>query len=98
VRFWKAEDGWGVIDSSDTPGGCWAHFSHLVGFGHTPAGQEVTFDFEAAAQDGYRFRATEVRPEGGVPDWPTVVVTGPSDAYRSTLTLEFDDPDEAGTP
>jgi cold shock CspA family protein len=29
VRFWHRDEGWGVIDSPDTPGGCWAHFSHL---------------------------------------------------------------------
>jgi CspA family cold shock protein len=29
VRVWHREEGWGVIDSPDTPGGCWAHFSHL---------------------------------------------------------------------
>jgi CspA family cold shock protein len=29
VRFWHRDEGFGVIDSPDTPGGCWAHFSHL---------------------------------------------------------------------
>jgi CspA family cold shock protein len=29
VRVWHREKGWGVIDSPDTPGGCWAHFGHL---------------------------------------------------------------------
>jgi cold shock protein len=29
VRVWHCEEGWGVIDSLDTPGGCWAHVSHL---------------------------------------------------------------------
>jgi cold shock protein len=29
VRVWYREEGWGVIDSPDTPGGCWVHFSHL---------------------------------------------------------------------
>ena len=87
-----------MIDSSETPGGCRAHYSTLVGFGHTHVGQEVTFDYEAAQQDGYRFRATQVRPTGGVPDWPTVVVTGPTDAYRSTLTITFDEPDEPDRP
>ncbi|GAA1478826.1 hypothetical protein GCM10009623_32720 [Nocardioides aestuarii] len=27
VREWNAEQGWGVLDSAETPGGCWAHFS-----------------------------------------------------------------------
>jgi CspA family cold shock protein len=29
VRIWYRSEGWGVIDSPDTPGGCFAHFSHL---------------------------------------------------------------------
>jgi CspA family cold shock protein len=29
VRVWHREEGWGVVDCPDTPGGCWAHFSHL---------------------------------------------------------------------
>jgi hypothetical protein len=29
VRVWHREEGWGVIDSADTPGGCWAGFGQL---------------------------------------------------------------------
>lgn len=29
VRFWKDAEGWGVIDSSETPGGCWAFMDTL---------------------------------------------------------------------
>jgi CspA family cold shock protein len=29
VRIWYRDEGWGVIDSTATPGGCFAHFSHL---------------------------------------------------------------------
>ena len=29
VRVWHREKGWGVIDSLDTWGGCWVHFSQL---------------------------------------------------------------------
>ena len=29
VRVWHRDEGWGVIDSPETPGGCWAHFTHL---------------------------------------------------------------------
>jgi CspA family cold shock protein len=34
VREWRAEDGWGVLDSVETPGGCWTHFSvvEMVGY------------------------------------------------------------------
>jgi cold shock protein len=29
VRIWYREEGWGVIDSPETPGGCWAGFGQL---------------------------------------------------------------------
>jgi CspA family cold shock protein len=50
VRVWHAEQGWGVIDSPDTPGGCWAHFSHLWAEEPVPPRQpseivETTSDF-----------------------------------------------------
>jgi CspA family cold shock protein len=62
VREWHDEEGWGVIDSADTPGGCWAHFSHLQADGHRSAtpGQTVRFRHEAPGQDGYNFRAVWV--------------------------------------
>ena len=42
VRLWSDEEGWGVIDSPATPGGCWAHFSsvRVAGLGALSAGQE----------------------------------------------------------
>lgn len=95
MRSWDIGEGWGVIDSSETPGGCWAHFSSLIGFGALQPGEAVTFDYEASQQDGYDFRATEVQPTSREPTWPTVVVTGPTEACRSTLTIAFDEPDES---
>jgi len=29
VRVWHREEGWGVVESPDTPDGCFAHFSVL---------------------------------------------------------------------
>ncbi|MFF7232620.1 hypothetical protein [Streptomyces sioyaensis] len=29
VREWHSDEGWGVIDSDTTPGGCWAHFGSV---------------------------------------------------------------------
>jgi cold shock protein len=54
VREWSADEGFGVIDSADTPGGCWAHFSMIVmdGYRSLTAGQRVSFTFERACQDG----------------------------------------------
>lgn len=63
VRFWRDEVGWGVLDSEATPGGAWAHFSAIVGTGYralTP-GQPVEFQYEAPDQDGYPFRAINIR-------------------------------------
>lgn len=39
VTAWSADEGSGVIDSADTPGGCWAHFSAITGMtGYVPVG------------------------------------------------------------
>jgi CspA family cold shock protein len=65
VREWDTDEGWGVIDSVDTPGGCWAHFSSIsgmTGYLSLTAGQQVSFTFEQAREDGYGFRAVDVRP------------------------------------
>ena len=64
AREWHAEQGWGVLDSPDTPGGCWAHFSNLdmPGYRALSPGQEVQLDWETAEQDGYGYRAIHVVP------------------------------------
>jgi cold shock protein len=62
VRRFDADDGWGVIDGPDVPGGCWVHFSAIAGNGYrqVSAGQRVWFRAEAASQDGFAFRAVKV--------------------------------------
>lgn len=63
VREWRSEEGWGVLDSEQTPGGCWVHFSHLEmqGFRELRPGQQVHLEWESVTnQDGYTFRATRV--------------------------------------
>ena len=69
VRVWHADEGWGVIDSAETPGGSWTHFSALLvpGYAELVAGEDVAFTFEAADQDGYRFRTVEAWPAGRAP-------------------------------
>jgi CspA family cold shock protein len=64
VRVWYSDDGWGVIDSDSTPGGCWAHFSvvEMEGYVALSIGTDVDFEFEEFAQDGFEFRATHVIP------------------------------------
>lgn len=67
VRDWNDLEGWGVIDSVSTPGGCWAHFSAVdgTGFRTLTVGDTVVFEWEQVTdQDGYRYRATQVTPPG----------------------------------
>jgi CspA family cold shock protein len=96
VREWYDDEGWGVIDSQDTPGGCWAHVTCVLVLGNPTlrAGQPVTMDCEPAEQDGYAFRAIDVWPAGQVPHRPVrEETTGASAGYGSTLTISFDDAD-----
>jgi len=66
VREWYEEEGWGVLDSPETPGGCFAHFSDIeaTGYRTLSAGQRVQLEWEAPGfqQDGYDFRALRVVP------------------------------------
>lgn len=67
VSAWNAVDGWGVIESPDTPGGCFGHYSNIDadGFKALEVGQAVEFDWERLQsgfeQDGYAYRATRIR-------------------------------------
>ncbi len=92
IREWHTDEGWGVIDSPDTPGGCWAHFSAAAvpGSAHFAPGQQVDLDWETPGQDGYAFRATRFRPAGRAPH--ARPASAPGGAYSSALTLSFDPP------
>lgn len=91
VREWHSDQGWGVIDTSETPGGCWVHFSHVAvaGYRELVPGQAVTLEWERAEQDGYRYRAVRVWPAGDDP--VAQVADHDSSAYRSTLAVHLDD-------
>lgn len=89
VRSWDDEEGWGIIDSVQTPGGCWAHFTAVAveGYRKLSPGQQVVLEWEAADQDGFSFRATKAWPAGQEP-----VGAAPQDpgaTYSSTLTIRF---------
>jgi cold shock protein len=64
VRSYDAEEGWGVIDAPETPGGCFVHFSGIMGSGsrNLNEGERVSFAFERPGfkQDGYDYRALRV--------------------------------------
>jgi CspA family cold shock protein len=93
VRSWYDAEGWGVVDSPETPGGCWTHFSHLAeaGLRALQPGQRVVFRWEAPGQDGYPFRAVQVWREGHDADPTTTTDTPSGAAYRSHLSIHFDD-------
>ncbi len=100
VRVWHDREGWGVIDSETTPGGCWAHYSAVLvaGYMTLETGAAVTFNVEVADQDGYSFRAVEVWPTNQNPVRDHHAISGPSAAYHSTLTIRLDDDDEVRPP
>ena len=93
VRRFDADEGWGVIDGPDVPGGCWVHFSAIAGDGYRQlwASQGVAFHAEAASQDGFAFRAVkvwtgEVEPAAPIRDQPS------AGAYHSPQFLTADSP------
>ena len=66
VRVWHQDEGWGVIDSPDTPGGCWAGFAQIwadgmpkpgrgeyvvSGFTELFEGETVDFEWERPSAD-----------------------------------------------
>jgi len=66
VRFWNSEDGWGVIDCAQIPGGCWVHFSEVEveGFRKFTPGRHVTFEWQTMSGpvEGFAFVAAGVHP------------------------------------
>jgi cold shock protein len=93
VRSFDADEGRGVIDGPDVPGGCWVHFSVIAadGYRQLSAGQQVWFRSEPASQDGFTFRAVKVWA-GDVEPSDAVRDQRGSDAYRSSLLLTADEP------
>lgn len=90
VREWHDDEGWGVLDSDETPGGCWAHFSNLEmpGFRRATPGQRVTFTWEQVDQDGLSYRALDVTLDGVPRVEAESHPLGP--AYRSDLSIDED--------
>lgn len=64
VRDWFPEEGWGIVDSPHTPGGCWVHFSRVQsrGLRELVPGESVALEFEHADQHGFHYRAVTARP------------------------------------
>jgi cold shock protein len=64
VRSWDEEDGSGVIDAPETPGGCFVHHTNIVASGYRTLmpGERVQFTFEKplGQQDGCDYRSLGV--------------------------------------
>lgn len=93
VRYWDDDEGFGVLDSADTPGGCWAHFSVVVmdGFRTLAPGDLIAFEFEPAHQDGYSYRALQLWPPGVDTDTALPEPTELANGAWTTLTVESPD-------
>ncbi len=91
VREWHDDEGWGVIDSAATPGGCWTHYSHLAmpGFRRLQAGQAVELEWETPGQDGCQYRALRVWSKGEAPA-DRARLQRDSAGYRSALIVSRD--------
>lgn len=65
VRSFDPDEGWGVIDGPEVPGGCFVHFSNIEmdGYRALVAGQRVRFTYERPGQDGCAYRALTVWPQ-----------------------------------
>jgi CspA family cold shock protein len=67
VRWFDGDEGWGVLDAPEVPGGCFVHFSNIDmdGYRQLSAGAQVRFTFEHLdfLQDGYSYRALTVWPQ-----------------------------------
>jgi CspA family cold shock protein len=93
VSTWNDDEGWGVLASQRTPGGCWCHFSALAmeGFRTLSPGTSVEFLYEVAEQDGYNFRAVEAWPVGQRHRAPESEFEG-GESF-STITIHVDTED-----
>ena len=67
VRWFNADEGWGVIDAPEVPGGCFVHFSviDVDGYRQLADSQRVRFTHEHLGflQDGCPYRALTVWPQ-----------------------------------
>lgn len=95
VRSWSEVEGWGVIDSPQTPGGCWAHFSVIAAqdYQTLEPGQSVELEWEQAEQDGYTYRAVQVWVKRKKSSEHHPLPDSGSNAYSSTLVITWDDPE-----
>ncbi len=58
VRTWSEDLGEGLLDSPETPGGCWGADSVVDGDKPLRAGQVVHMEWQAQRHDDYEYVAT----------------------------------------
>ncbi len=89
VQRWVDDEGWGVVASLETPGGCWFIWSQIDAPAphHLDQGQLVEFTFESSRQDGFNWRAVSVRPSDA--EAGRQLQPGTPRAFKSTFSLEF---------
>jgi cold shock protein len=65
VRAFDADEGWGIIDAPEVPGGCFVHFSNIEmdGYRALAVGQRVRFTYERPGQDGCAYRTLTAWPQ-----------------------------------
>lgn len=98
VVSWDDEAGWGVLTSPEVPGEVWAHFSAIRladpgGHRGLRPRDSVLFTWEETDQDGYSFRAVEVRRASDVTGstaWGGDESDDHPGFYRSQLDLRWD--------
>jgi CspA family cold shock protein len=81
-----------VLDTAETPGGCWVHFSQLDHDGYRALRDVTTVELEWVRhpQDGYPYQAVRVVVPGKPPAGASPP-QAPGGAYRSELVLHADD-------
>ncbi len=78
VREWHPEQGWGVIDSPDTPGGCWIHFSALWN-DIPPAGPGEVVEVSGGYREAFEGETVDF-------DWEPTALPGSQDGYSFRAT------------
>jgi CspA family cold shock protein len=51
VAVWSGEEGWGVVESADTPGGCWVHVGMLWAITLPPTREHETVNITGSSVD-----------------------------------------------
>jgi CspA family cold shock protein len=74
VRVWHREEGWGVIDSPDTPGGCWVHFGALWNDGIPQAGPGEVVEVSGGFREAFEGETVDF-------DWERTSSPGSQDGY-----------------